>query len=445
MTRKREPRLPKKPPSASPATGDEGTAGEPMLPANAAIEAELSASQRTFVGRAYGGFYRPNLGVCSPELYSRFGREQAIAFFAEGRDPQTLHGGQWVRFPDAALLFAKFDGDGATGFRCASSIDWRDGGADRDYHEPPEWAKGGHGGERPTMHVFGAVRGEDGEHIYLGQLAPSHAFGSGGANFELMPAVPSAVWRRLGGDGRLDTRGVDVDAALDRLAGPTSFEQRFEVLQEVMRYWGNRPPALEDGVPESELAGIEMPEALRRFYLLAGRAAWLVEGCDDLMSPNRLADCRIARRLWFLTENQACAFWGTSPAGTDPGVWGGHTRDRSAVRCARRLTTFLIERCLNRATDAAGPYHAHGVVTSANLNAVRRYLRPLYGKGLPAELRTGRVTEGVMEEYIYHGGGAVACISRRDAGHWYINIGAKSEAALGFLHGIEAAWRHASF
>jgi hypothetical protein len=124
------------------------------------------------------------------------------------------------------------------------------------------------------------------------------------------------------------------------------------------------PHLPEFGYLPSELAGIEMPAALRRFYQYAGRRPGLFRQ-NSLRTPGMLS--READRVVFFDENQSVFEWATEVAGDDPAVWsrepGSHPEahpeleipDGPWVPEAAPLSSFLLQALLCEYTFGAAP------------------------------------------------------------------------------------------
>jgi hypothetical protein len=113
-----------------------------------------------------------------------------------------------------------------------------------------------------------------------------------------------------------------------------------------------RPLTPKDGCPEKRVAegerrlGIQMPRALRDYYLLAGRFDRLNQAHDHLLPPEEWE--RTSGKVAFLVENQGvwqCSVKLNDPAGDDPPVvgeyLGSNDRWREPERCSEFLVTHL--------------------------------------------------------------------------------------------------------
>lgn len=103
-----------------------------------------------------------------------------------------------------------------------------------------------------------------------------------------------------------------------------------------------RGPRLpEYGIPAHEMAAIEMPEPLRRFYEYAGRWPDLYRQ-NVLLQPDELKV--VGDRLIFYVENQHVFEWATTPTGEDPPVW---FRDDRWQAEPGPLSVFLLQTLLD--------------------------------------------------------------------------------------------------
>lgn len=78
------------------------------------------------------------------------------------------------------------------------------------------------------------------------------------------------------------------------------------------------PGQPEFGIPRNDLAAIQMPEPLRRFYEFAGRWPGLYRQ-NRLLAPDELR--HDGDKLVFYEENQVVFEWATDLEGEDPPVW----------------------------------------------------------------------------------------------------------------------------
>jgi hypothetical protein len=163
----------------------------------------------------------------------------------------------------------------------------------------------------------------------------------------------------------MDAEDLDhaaVDAALARLRGPTSAEDRFNVLQQLVRYW-HGPIEPEDGMKQEELKGFRLPRPLVRWYEWAGNREEIMSGQNFLFAPRE--DCYEFRklriednRLLFYIENQAVYQWATLPEGDDPPVFGHHNDSDSWQPEGITLTEHLIAACLVEAILCHSAFYA---------------------------------------------------------------------------------------
>ena len=106
-----------------------------------------------------------------------------------------------------------------------------------------------------------------------------------------------------------------------------------------------------DGVSEGQIVtaekkmGIQLPVALRDYYLVAGRERKLNTAFNRLLAPDELE--LHSRKVVFMEENQAVVAWATtvSPSSTDPSVFQGPVVDGELDHWFRESNTcsgFLV-------------------------------------------------------------------------------------------------------
>src|SRR5215471_3575169 len=161
-------------------------------------------------------------------------------------------------------------------------------------------------------------------------------------------------------EGHLDHANVDV--ALARLSGPTTAEDRFEVLQELVRYW-HGPIEPQDGIKQEELDGVRLPLPLRRWYCWAGNREEILSGQNFLFSPkgdlHGFRKLRVEHdHLLFYIENQGVYQWATLPEGDDPPVFGRYDDGEAWRPEGIALSEHLIIACLFEAILCHSPYGA---------------------------------------------------------------------------------------
>jgi hypothetical protein len=367
------------------------------------------------------------------KLDERYERHAVIDLFGPESPARILCDGQWVIFPGAVLGFAAVgEPPRASHFRNAGEFCWV---ADKPYRVrddkhvlfvPPEIIAG-HAGER-AIHWFVRGRGEE-PYRYVGELGRSHTQshwtkqGYGAAFFALSPALPSQVWIELGGLRPGDLDHAAVDAALDRLHQPISVAERLGVLRRLVEYWHGliRP---EDGIPDADLAGLDLPDPLRWWYRWAGRRTRVMSGQNFLRDPGNL---RIKDGLLeFYVENQYCYQWGTLSEGEDPPVFGRENPSDPWVPEGMTLSEHLILACLFEAIICHSPYGASKAwLTEDTLDRIVEHLAPIAinawrWAGSTRFYAKGGAFLSAMGEFEIHGGYSV----------W---IGAKTEHPLQFL------------
>jgi hypothetical protein len=180
----------------------------------------------------------------------------------------------------------------------------------------------------------------------------------------------------------------------------------------------------EYGIPATQLAGVEMPGALRRFYEFAG--SW-----PDLYRQNRiLAPAELRRegdRLTFFEENQAVFEWATGLGGDDAAVWSREPESEWAKEAAP-LSFFLFETLLCEYVMGGAPAMASGDGEPTPVSEIERV------SGLMTEVPYGAWGGGDYFRFpLYVAPEAVLMLDTEG----YAWIGASSEAALLEL-GIDA-------
>src|SRR5690242_20598899 len=147
-----------------------------------------------------------------------------------------------------------------------------------------------------------------------------------------------------------------VDQALDRLRGPTTVDQRLDVLQQLVEYW-HGPIRPDDGIPESELASIRLPRPLHWWYRWAGRRKEIMSGQNWLLDPEKLH--MKDGRLLFYRENQSVYLWATLQEGEDPPVFGRYRGEEDEWEPEGvTLSEHLILSCILEAVMCHALYHA---------------------------------------------------------------------------------------
>ena len=116
-----------------------------------------------------------------------------------------------------------------------------------------------------------------------------------------------------------------IDETLDRLKGPTTADDRFRVLQELVEYW-HGPIGPTDGLSETELSAYRMPALLRRWYRWAGQLMGDLFHQNHLLAPTALEVKD--ELLVFYGENQWVYEWATEFEGDDPPVFGRYNHEQ---------------------------------------------------------------------------------------------------------------------
>ena len=174
------------------------------------------------------------------------------------------------------------------------------------------------------------------------------------------------------------SRGGEAEARVDRtlalLKDSTSLETRFEVLQEIVRYW-HGPIKAEDGLSRDELMGLPLPGPLFKWYRWAGNRTEIMSGQNFLFSPRKSADDSGKLTiedslLLFQIENQGVYEWATLPEGEDPPVFGRYGEGPWKPE-AVSLSEHLILTCLFEAIMCHAPYTASNAwIKPDRLNAI---------------------------------------------------------------------------
>jgi hypothetical protein len=302
-------------------------------------------------------------------LYQSYAIDKIVSFFGMPDEAQSLCNGQWLIFPRTVICLANVgEGPATSHFTTGSGFYWVADqpyhvNSDRGFHFVPAQVVGSAGRER-AIHLF-AKSPDSPEFIYLGELRPAYSAQGPGrqnhgmARFELSPTLPSAIWLRLGGLrlGNLDS--TPVDRALDSLGSPTTVEDRFGVLQQLVEFW-HGPIGLEDGFSDAELADVPLPMPLRWWYRWAGKRTEIMSGQNFLYRP--------ADKYWQLTvegdhlhfycENQGVYYWSTLPHGDDPPVFGRYNSTNLWEQEDVTLSEHLILTCLFEAVMCHAEYGA---------------------------------------------------------------------------------------
>lgn len=376
-----------------------------------------------------------------PQLYQSYTTEKIVSFLGAPSEAQSLCNGQWLILPETAICLANVGKEPKTSFfENGSRFCWV---ADQPYrvnndtssYFVPAQVVGPAAKER-AIHLFARPR-DSTEFLYLGKLEPSYCMvpprgeNHGMAYFELRPALPSALWVRLGGAplGNLDFTAVD--RALDSLRSPTTVEDRLGVLQTLVEFW-HGPIRPEDGYSDAELAGISSPMPLRWWYRWAGKRDNIMSGQNRLYKPTKLTV--EDNLLHFYIENQGCYQWSTLSNGDDPPVFGREESKDPWTQEGMTLSEQLILTCLFEAVTCHAKYGAWAALDEDKLSEITSKL----SRVAIAPWRWINGTE------FYAGQGAFLYVSGRTDREWgYMCIGAKTEQPLQFLKPyVSSDWDH---
>jgi hypothetical protein len=281
------------------------------------------------------------------------------------------------------------------------------------------------------------------KYLYVGQLQPccrteipaerSH----GKAFFGLVPALPSAVWERLGGLQLGDLDFTAVDRALDRLRCPLTAEDRFGVLQQLVKYW-HGPIQAEDGMGDAEIGSVPLPMPLRWWYRWAGKRTEVMGGQNILWVPRDYGHSHLMRalkdgRLIFYSENQGVYQWSTPPRGDDPPVFGRWGCKGRWAQERITISEHLILMCLFEAVCCHANYNASiAWLEEDRFNEIFKHIPPV-------AIRPWRW----LETRFFVGQGVFVCTAENrhpqknyragEKRHYSVWVGAKTEHPLQFL------------
>jgi hypothetical protein len=358
----------------------------------------------------------------------------------ETEQPQMLCNGQWLIFSNAIACVVELgEAPSQSHFLVGSVFSWV---ADQPYRVnddrfvsfvPKQVIRGYQSGNSLEIPIYLFVSSDkSGRFIYVGRLSPSYtqqAPGNHGvARFELSPTLASEIWIKLGG---LKPNGVtvaSVDEALQRLSLPTTFENRFEVLQRVVEYW-HGPITPKDGIPSEILEPLTLPIALKRWYGWAGRRSQIMSGQNWLFTPDATppdaAPKIIDDLLYFHCESQGCFHWATLPDGEDPLVFGRESKSDPWNPEKITLTEHLILTCILEAVTCYSPYSASSTWISDSEHEKFTQIIP------PIPISPWNWPIPVSTQFYAKNGVFMYSMSNRD-GH-SVWIGAKSEKPLEIL------------
>jgi hypothetical protein len=218
-----------------------------------------------------------------------------------------------------------------------------------------------------------------------------------------------------------------VDSALDRLRTPTTIEDRLEVLRQLVVFW-HGPIGPDDGMSESELAGIPMPLPLRWWYRWAGKRAEVMTGQNILFKPrddkHKYWELEIEDgRLLFYVENQGVYHWSTLPDGDDPPVFGRYASTDPWEKEEITLSEHLILACLFEAVICHAEYRASAAwIEDAKFAEIAKHMQPV----ATAPWRW-------LNLRFFARRGAFMCAGKNGDGGYSVSLGAKTEHSLQFL------------
>jgi len=230
-----------------------------------------------------------------------------------------------------------------------------------------------------------------------------------------------------------DRSTAALDAALDRLRAPTTAEDRFRILQQLVEYW-HGPIGPQDAMNTGDLAHVRLPQPLRSWFLWAGNRPEIMSGQNFLLSPEqiRMED----DHLLFYIENQGVYRWATLPEGSDPPVFGRYNDGEPWQLEDVSLSEHLILACLFESIMGA-PYGASNAwIKQDTLFQITNALQPL-------AIATWR-WPGATRFYARNGVFMYAAQNEiaGEIGH-SVWIGAKTQAPLAFLKPhIDDKWEY---
>jgi hypothetical protein len=166
-----------------------------------------------------------------------------------------------------------------------------------------------------------------------------------------------------------------IDATLDRLKGPTTADDRFRVLQELVEYW-HGPVSAADGMAGPELSGHRLPAPLLRWYRWAGHRRNILDRQNHLLAPSDLETSD--GLLLFYVENQSVYQWATELTGEDPPVFGRYNRGDPWEPEGITLTEHLILACLFEAVMCHAGFGASAAwIEEGELNRIAETMPPI--------------------------------------------------------------------
>jgi hypothetical protein len=164
---------------------------------------------------------------------------------------------------------------------------------------------------------------------------------------------------------------ASIDQALDRLRGPTTAQERFGILQDVVRFWYG-PIGPGDGMAEGELTAIAMPELLRWWYRWVGKRREIML----LLEPQELEVGD--GLLHFNLEDVEDAYqWGTLPEGDDPPVFGRFDAGEPWEAANVRLSEHLMLACFFQVVPYAKYFASAGELDERTLAEIIKIIPPV--------------------------------------------------------------------
>lgn len=370
------------------------------------LVAPNSAACLTKVAKTPPGFDYFGGGIDLP--HSHFGDAATFIWVADrpyrARQPATLLG----------KLLKKLGPDGESRIFLPAEVDRCD---------PPQGRK-----SKPmaTIHLFAQTESTS-AFIYLGQLEASYG-GSVGARpginygaawFRMKNAVPDELWTTMFGPDPGDLDHASLDRDLARLAGPTTVQERLDILRHLVEYW-HGPLRPEDGYSAEELNAKRMPDVLRWWYRWGGRRKEIMSGDNKLLDPDKL-EYSDGGVLVFFKECQWCYELATHEDGDDPPVFSRASERWPWEPENNTLSQHLMLACLDAAVPKRCPYRASSLESLDDdiLSELEKHVPPL-------ALQPWRWWGGMR----FHAGKGAFMKVSGDNGAW---LGAKTAHPLRFL------------
>jgi hypothetical protein len=392
----------------------------------------MSMGQQVYYGKPDDE--HPNEGADAIALYSRFGKNEALALF-EGR-PNSVCDGQWVEFPGAVVGLMKIEKKPSTHFCDATRFHWY---ANKPYgpwpYEDNSWSipRGilAARDDKTPIHLFVEI-GED-TFVYVGQLCPPGMMGSGGeeyfgeAIFDMFHPVPSEILQSCGGLYVPQSGPAGLDPIVSAINDARLPSERIAAYRALVEYW--RGPLLEtDGLEPSAIYNelLPLPAVLVRFYEMVGACPGLMSmGYHELVAPRDLvAHPGNSEFVFFCWECQACSNFAvrtSDMANEDPQVFCEQGDGLKPEGCT--VSEFLLRFYLNCAMSDA-PYRRHYTLTRTEMQRLKTVLAPLQIKGTI-----------FMPDGFFGGAGVLARSDLRDEGY-RLEAGARTEVDLDKLEAL---------